>query len=143
MGVLKDVDCKQVSNSKTVMSGNEHAVVHSGVAYSGRCANKECKAYNGTVVCNRGRGCFVVNEDIMAGLVKCPACSLPFELVHVCLYQCKARVTIVDHDEQSQDYNPSGDNVVLLGGQQQKGLIKPNALLTVQTLGPKNKCAVM
>ena len=142
MGVLKGVDCSKVKRVKTHESTGGPNVVRCGVSYKGRCASKDCSAVGGDVVCNRGKGCFVVNDDVMSEKVLCPACQRPFELVNICLYQCKAKVTIVGHDDQSEDYEASGDDVVLLGGPVAPKNFQPGALVTVETLKPK-QCSVM
>eukprot|EP01063_Lacrimia_lanifica_P000865 TRINITY_DN10421_c1_g2_i1.p1 TRINITY_DN10421_c1_g2~~TRINITY_DN10421_c1_g2_i1.p1 ORF type:complete len:145 (+),score=54.33 TRINITY_DN10421_c1_g2_i1:164-598(+) len=144
MGVLKDFDCSTVKNTTTVQSGNVHATVSSGVAYTGRCNNKSCAAYKQTVVCNRGLGSFTVNDDIAMGLVKCPACGACFDMHHVCLYRCKARVTVLDHQEEVTEYAPTGDEVVQIGSKTPGQLtLNPKALLQIDTLKPKEKCVLM
>ncbi|KAJ9443714.1 hypothetical protein DIPPA_15547 [Diplonema papillatum] len=142
MGVLKDFDCNTVKNEKTVVAtDNDFRIVRSGLSYSGVCKNDQCTAKGQGVVCNRGHGTFVVNDDIMSGLVKCPKCGHDFEMQAVNLYQCDAVVKVLDHTEEVQTYKPRHDDIVKLGSRKTL-TIQPQALLCIDVRQPK-QCAVM
>eukprot|EP00755_Sulcionema_specki_P025758 Sspe_Gene.84031::Locus_55162_Transcript_1_1_Confidence_1.000_Length_616::g.84031::m.84031 len=143
MGVLKDFDCSKVQHSKTVEGTTDYNIINPGVSYSGFCGNDKCVAYKKGVVCNRGYGSHLVNDDIMSGQVKCPKCSMEFPMRHVCLYRCKATVTILDHEEQQESYVVKGDDIVKLGSKKDEK-INPHALMSIEaTSTSRPDCAVM
>ena len=94
MGLLKDFDCNTVKHDKAVEGREKHRIIEPGLSYYGVCKNKACEAHDKTVVCNRGFGCHLVNDDIASGVVVCPCCRQPFTMQHVSLFECKATVTV-------------------------------------------------
>ena len=141
MGVLKDFDCSTINYTKTVESSNPNCVIKSGMSYSGFCKSKDCASFNKSIVFNRGLGSFLVNEDIMGDIIKCPGCNSSFDMQSVNLYQCKAVVTVLDHNEEVEKYNPKGEEIVRIGSK--KGMkMSASALLQVETTQPGQKCCL-
>eukprot|EP01060_Flectonema_neradi_P029326 TRINITY_DN4027_c0_g1_i4.p1 TRINITY_DN4027_c0_g1~~TRINITY_DN4027_c0_g1_i4.p1 ORF type:complete len:143 (+),score=13.49 TRINITY_DN4027_c0_g1_i4:127-555(+) len=139
MGVLKDFDCTTVNHSQTVQSSNPNCVIRPGLSYSGFCKNKECASADKSVVMNRGIGSFLVNEDIMGDLIKCPGCGKAFDMTSVNLYRCKAVVTVLDHNEDVEKYHPKGEAIVKIGSKKGTNL-SASALLQVETSLDGQKC---
>eukprot|EP01062_Namystynia_karyoxenos_P023058 TRINITY_DN18874_c3_g1_i3.p2 TRINITY_DN18874_c3_g1~~TRINITY_DN18874_c3_g1_i3.p2 ORF type:complete len:147 (+),score=59.71 TRINITY_DN18874_c3_g1_i3:171-611(+) len=145
MGVLKDFDVNKVERSTVVDAQTDYNIIRSGCSYAGFCGNASCPANKKYVVCNRGYGSFLVNDDVMSAVPKCPRCKSTFELRNVCLFQCRATVTIHDHQEQTATYKVQGEEVVKLGSKMDLK-INPHALMSIETkplsAGGRGDCVI-
>eukprot|EP01084_Bolivina_argentea_P311441 539078_1 len=89
-----------------------------GVAYAGKCGNKDCKYHTKKVSWKKGMGLIRPNEDRLDKVVKCPSCKEVFVIQEIILYQCECNVEYVlaDNDEiKKNTYNPSGSKYIRLG----------------------------
>eukprot|EP01065_Artemidia_motanka_P014699 TRINITY_DN1853_c4_g1_i1.p1 TRINITY_DN1853_c4_g1~~TRINITY_DN1853_c4_g1_i1.p1 ORF type:complete len:171 (+),score=57.63 TRINITY_DN1853_c4_g1_i1:77-514(+) len=144
MGVLKDFDVNKIERAQVVDAQTDYNVIREGCSYAGHCENAECAAHKKYVVCNRGFGNHLVNDDVMCGVPVCPRCRKPFNLRNVCLFRCQAKVTIHDHQEQVASYRVTGEEVMKLGAKMDMK-INPHALMSIEakSLGRgKGECVV-
>ena len=137
MGVLKDFDCKTVKKSQVVEGKHKWALINSGLSYCGFCKNNRCEAFNHNVVCNRGHGDHLVNDDLMTGAVRCPACNTQFQLEYVALFNCKATATLHTQQEEVTEYEAKGDEIVKLGTRAGNAPVFEGALLSIKTVKEK------
>eukprot|EP01064_Diplonema_japonicum_P019743 TRINITY_DN2855_c1_g4_i1.p1 TRINITY_DN2855_c1_g4~~TRINITY_DN2855_c1_g4_i1.p1 ORF type:complete len:142 (+),score=36.98 TRINITY_DN2855_c1_g4_i1:43-468(+) len=141
MGALKNFNCDVVQQTKTVEGDKKELIIQCGLSYSGICTGKECAAGKKSVLCNKGYVTdLIVNEDCAT----CPLCGTPFEIQQICLYRCDAKVTLLDHVEESALYRPRKADVVKIGA---KNSLKfnPNdlTLMTITAKRVNGGCHVM
>lgn len=78
-----------------------------GLMYSGVCSNKDCAAYSSRVRCFKGKGVWRPKDDIVAGIVRCPACKTRFEILEFNLYMCSARISYCLSGEEAAAFQVS------------------------------------
>jgi hypothetical protein len=132
MGVLKDFDCSKVSKDQAIEGKDDFCTIQRGLSYCGHCPNSKCRAFRKLVVLNRGPGHHLVNDDIVSGIVRCPACQSPFEMKFLGLYQCKAVVTVHLREEQKTTFEAKGSEIVKLGCRNEGSAMFENGLLSVE-----------
>ena len=116
MGVLKNFDCSTLQRDQAIMDGaTPYNVIHDGLSYGGHCLNKACVAFHKSVICNRGAGCHLINDDIVMGVVQCPCCRQPFDMENINLFRCTATVTIHSQQEETSEFHASGMEIVKIG----------------------------
>lgn len=138
MGLLKQFDTS-VRRRDTVVEGNTpYNIIQPGLSYSGVCRNPKCSPAKGkTVICNRGFGNFLVNDDISLNTIICPMCSSPFELESIGLFQCRAECIIHAHQEQRELFVAKGLEIVKIGKKaDSKAFALPDALMTLTVKDP-------
>uniref|UniRef100_A0A7S1J3Y5 Uncharacterized protein n=1 Tax=Eutreptiella gymnastica TaxID=73025 RepID=A0A7S1J3Y5_9EUGL len=111
----KGLNLNSVSRTEAIEGDTDYMIVEPGLNYLGFCKGEKCVASNKSVVCRRGHGSHMVNEDVTHDKVLCPKCHLPFEVAEIALYRCKAKVTIHDHQSTTDAYECKGKEVVKLG----------------------------
>lgn len=142
MGVLKDFDCSKVNRDTTVEGTTAWRIIRPGLAYCGYCRNRTCPAGNQNVVCNRGPGIHVVNDDLVSGVVKCPSCSSPVEMEYISIFQCTAVVTILSQEEQRTELKATGEEIVKIG--RRAGLpMFDNSLMTIEAKASRSRDCVV
>ena len=114
MGVLKGFDASSVKREKAVVGNDRHNIVRPGLNYMGVCRNTSCQAVGKAVVCHRGAGTFLVNDDVMSQVNVCPLCRKHFELETLVLNQCRATATVLRHNEERAQYEARGSDELLL-----------------------------
>jgi hypothetical protein len=132
MGILKDFDCSRVAREKTVEGTSDYNLVRPGMAYDGVCRKAGCRANGHMVVCNRGTGNHLVNDDITMNRIVCPICSMPFEMREIILYQCRADVTVHAREEQTSTLVAQGDEIVKIGSRVGAPIFE-SCLVTINT----------
>ena len=140
MGVLKDFDCSKVKRDQAVEGDSEFTLIRPGMSYCGFCPNRQCRVGNTNVVLNRGPGNHLVNDDIVSGVIRCPACHSPFELQYIALFQCSATVTAHLAQEEKSTFKAEGNEIVKLGARAGAPVFQ-NGLLTVDVKIARD-CAV-
>lgn len=130
MGILKDFDCSTIQKDQAVDGVHKYNIIEPGLSYCGCCRNKSCEAFRKLVVCNRGAGTHVVNDDLVSGIVKCPLCQSAVEMDYVALYRCSATVTVLSQNEETMVLRARGSEIVKLG-KRVGGPVFESALLTV------------
>lgn len=145
MGVLKDFDCARLERTTVTAARTEHNVIRPGLAYIGTCTSTtNCTARGQQVVCNKGHGSHLVNDDIITGTVRCPSCNAPFEMQKVAIYQAKAVFELHGHTSVRDEVTVVGEEVLLIG-QRLKQAVNNNLLMTVTTSavgGSKKECVI-
>jgi uncharacterized protein (UPF0212 family) len=142
MGVLKDFDCSKVDKEQAVDGGDcDYNIIKPGMSYCGFCTKNVCRAFRKNIVVNRGKGNHLVNDDVMSGVLKCPACATPFELKYVALYQCKATMTVHLQQEETTAFVAEKNEIVKLGSKVGANVFE-GGLLTIDVKVDK-ECVVM
>eukprot|EP00992_Anisonema_acinus_P011287 TRINITY_DN7290_c0_g1_i1.p1 TRINITY_DN7290_c0_g1~~TRINITY_DN7290_c0_g1_i1.p1 ORF type:complete len:149 (-),score=16.84 TRINITY_DN7290_c0_g1_i1:31-477(-) len=119
----KGLNLDSVSRQGTRRATSDHNIVKAGLNYTGHCENTSCSVRGESVVFNRGIGCYLVNDDIMNDVPRCPKCSNVFSVRRLSLFRCRAKVVIHDHQSSEDLYEVTGDEVLQLGSHGQN----PNA----------------
>ena len=134
MGVLKDFDCTKIRRDQAVEVGNEkHNIIRPGLSYLGICRQHGCPALGCSVVCNRGHGDHLVNDDIMTEVVKCPLCQKPFVLETIALFQCTGAITAHHQQEESTAVEAKGMEIVKFGARNSAKFNVQGVLISVKT----------
>ena len=141
MGVLKDFDCSKVAKEQATLGEGDYNIIKPGMSYCGFCTKHDCRAFRKNVVVNRGKGNHLVNDDIISGLLKCPACATAFELSYVALYQCKATVTVHLQQEEKSEFVAEKSEIVKLGSKVGANVFE-GGLLTID-VKTSTDCVVM
>jgi len=71
-----------------------YSVSGEGLYYGGFCGNANCSAGKNEekILCYRGIGQFMPNEDDIDDIIKCPGCHVKFEPAEFIVYQCKCTI---------------------------------------------------
>uniref|UniRef100_A0A7S4C774 Uncharacterized protein n=1 Tax=Eutreptiella gymnastica TaxID=73025 RepID=A0A7S4C774_9EUGL len=118
----KGISLDHVHRGEAHEGDTDWTIVRPGLNYVGFCKNQSCPVKNHSVVCNRGHGSHLVNDDVTNDVPKCPKCSTAFALSEICLYQCRAKVVVHGHDSTTDRYEAKGSETIMLGsGGQPKG----------------------
>ena len=134
MGVLKDFDCTVIRKDQAVEVGSEkYNIINPGLSYLGICRERGCEALGRSVVCNRGHGSHLVNEDIMMENVKCPCCRKPFVMETIALFCCTATVVAHHQQEETTAVEAKGMEIVKFGAKNSQKLNLQGVLVTVTT----------
>lgn len=146
MGVLKDFDTSVVEHDKAVTDvTTRYNIIREGLSYSGCCTTSSCEGYRKNVICCRGFGNHLVNDDIVCGVPVCPCCKKDFVVETIMLYRCQATITVHGQQEESSAMLARGNDIVKLGQRNAKdGVLQSQRLVTV-TAKPLNdsKCCFM
>lgn len=113
MGLLKGVDCTKLQRSTALEAETDYNVIRVGVSYSGFCNTSGCRAFRKSIVCNRGLGDHIVNDDMAMGIVTCPVCRARVELRAINIFDSNASIS-VQHDEGEtvQFVTAKGDEII-------------------------------
>lgn len=125
MGVLKNFDTSVVKHDKVVTAGQErYNIVAPGMSYGGLCTTSGCEGHRKRVISNRGCGSFLVNDDIVNDVPKCPCCKCTIVVEVILLFRAKATVKVVNGSNSEQDDVTNllarGDDVVLIGDRKEE-----------------------
>jgi hypothetical protein len=93
------------------------------------------------VVANRGHGSHLVNDDVAAGNITCPICATVFPMEHICIYQCDAKMTTHDHQEETHQFFARGREIVKIGSRD--AAMPDGVVVTIETKDVRSSCAVM
>lgn len=116
MGLLKDFDCSNVKREQATAGNEAYNVIRPGMSYVGICRNPNCKeAFQKTVVCNKGGGQHLVNDDLVNNVITCPMCKQPILFQHISLFRCKADVIVHSHNEEVTPFEAKGDEIIKIG----------------------------
>lgn len=144
MGVLKDFNTSKVSHSKAVDGVSKYSVVQPGMAYRGSCRSRGCPGNGHLVICNRGLGNHLINDDIVSEIPKCPCCKAVFVVEDVLLFQCKATVRVHAQTEEISSLVARGDDIVVIGQRtKDEALFSNQRLVTIEATGSSTDCCVM
>ncbi|CUG88745.1 Hypothetical protein, putative [Bodo saltans] len=136
MGVLKDFNTSTVSHSKAVSGVSKFSIVQPGMAYRGTCRTRGCEGHGHSVICNRGHGNHLINDDIVNDIPKCPCCQAVFTVEDVLLFMCNAKVTVHTQTEEVSSLMARGDDIVVLGQRtKNEALFSNQRLVTIDTTG--------
>eukprot|EP00760_Papus_ankaliazontas_P038428 PhM_4_TR9130/c0_g2_i2/m.7560 len=146
MGVLKNFDCATMSHTTVTNGAEDFKTILPGLSYLGMCTSEGCRARGQRVVCNRGMGDHLVNDDIVSGVILCPACRGPVEMQTIALFRTDGRFVLHDHSTSEETLRVHGDEVVMLG-QQAAGGGSSSLLLTIHARelnarGSKKDCLI-
>ena len=137
MGLLKDFDCSNVQHDMAGHDPSSHNVIRTGMSYSGYCRNPTCKeGFQKMVVCNRGVGHHLINDDIMNEVIKCPCCSKKITLDHISLFRCKAKMLVHSSEEEEQTFHATGDEIIKIGSKVGDAVFE-NYLMSIIVETPK------
>lgn len=141
--MLKSFDCSVVERTKAVAGTNDHCLIQPGMSYSGVCRQPGCSVRNQLVVCNRGGGHHLVNDDIITERLKCPLCRKSFDLQHIMLFACDATVVVHSTPEERTQFSAKGDDVVKIGVPVGTRLSENGGYLLSVDCKTSSGCAVM
>jgi hypothetical protein len=146
MGVLKDFNTSTVSHSKAVSGASSYSMVQPGMSYRGVCRTRGCEGSSHSVICNRGHGNHLINDDIMNDVPKCPCCRVVFSVDDVLLFMCNAKVTVHTQTEEVTSLIARGDDIVVLGQRtKNEALFSSQRLVTIDatSAGGSSGCSIM
>lgn len=143
MGVLKDFDCSNIQHETAGRDPSSYNVIRAGMSYSGYCRNPNCKdGFQKMVVCNRGHGHHLINDDILNDVIKCPCCSKKVNLDHISLFRCKAKMIVHSTEDEEQKFEATGDQIVKIGSKVGEAAFE-NYLMSIIVETPKSEGCVM
>jgi hypothetical protein len=100
-------------------------------------------AWRSLVVAHRGFGEFIVNEDIISGACKCPACDQQFSMHQIVLFLCKATARLLSQSESSSEYvADKPDEFLIVGSTTHQHSLPSDALLILTSRKLTTGCIV-
>lgn len=145
MGVLKDFNTTTVQREQAVDdTTTRYNIIRPGVSYSGFCTRQGCEGYRKQVICNRGIGSHLVNDDIMNNVPSCPCCRSEITIECINVFRCKAVVTVHDQVEEKCHLVATGNEIVKLGQRSADHVVfSTNRLVTVDASELDRSCCMM